>query len=1021
MSQHLFVSYSSADGKEFSFRLAKDLGTPPEVPLWVDDLQLRPGEDWDEQIVEAIKNCKGMIFVMTEDSVQPASVCKNEWVRALKYKKAVIPLLAQRDAELPFRLGSREYIDFTGPYDRAISRLREHCSWMDSPAGQLQALKYRLADGQRELRRAEPERRAIIQEEILELQRQIEQQQAIIDNPKAAEERVQQSIDRGLERAREPAAPVAGISHSKFINPPPLVAPTWFQDRHVETKLIGDFLKDDALRLMTVVGRGGVGKSAMVCRLLRWIERGELPDDLGSLAVDGIVYLSDARQFHRVTVPDLYSGLTKLLPEETVSRLDTVYKNPQTTTRETMQALTEAFPTGRTVVLLDNFEDEVDIETGEIKNGELEEALRALLELPPHGLKVIITTRVAPADLALVQPVSQQRLNLDTGLEYPFAENILRAMDLDGKVGLRDAPEALLTQARERTRGYPRALEHLFGILSADRDTSLQEILVDTEQLLPDKVVEVLVGEAFNRLDLIAQRVIQALATYRYPVSAAAVDYLLQPFVTGIDSGPVLSRLVNMQFVRREAGRYYLHQIDHDYAVSGTPEGEPADREAEVPPFTRFALRHRAAEWFKLSRRPRETWKTLDDLGAQLSEFDLRCSGEDYNTAAAVLLEIGFDYLILWGHYRLTTELHERLLGRVTDPDLEEQSVGVLGIAYGRMGQHEQAIKYGEQALHLARARQDRWNESAWLCNLQSSYAGLGQIRRAIDYLEKGLPISREVGDRSGEAAHLGNLGNRYADLGETIRAIDFYQQALAIDRELGVRAAEALDLGNLGNLYAKIGKATEAMQYLENAINCARETNHRVVEAAARTYMGSIYFSEGLLEQADAQFKRSIEIADDLGMIQFQNEARWRLALTSLCRNDVGAAREMAESARQFKYPVNSHATWLAIAAAALCQGDRIAAQEAFTTAHKEASELLARNSRLFEAMDTKGFALCGMALSGNPQQILEAKAAFRAARAINSDIGYVGFVTRIFDALAKTDQNGTLTGLRAEVAGPR
>ncbi len=112
-------------------------------------------------------------------------------------------------------------------------------------------------------------------------------------------------------------------------------------------------------------------------------------------------------------------------------------------------------------------------------------------------------------------------------------------MDADGKVGLRDAPEALLTQARERTRGYPRALEHLFGILSADRDTSLQEILDNTKQLLPEQVVAVLVGEAFSRLDLTAQRVMQALAIYRYPVPAAAVDYLLQPYVPGVDSGPV--------------------------------------------------------------------------------------------------------------------------------------------------------------------------------------------------------------------------------------------------------------------------------------------------------------------------------------------------------------------------------------------------------------------------------------------------------------------------------------------------
>jgi hypothetical protein len=381
------------------------------------------------------------------------------------------------------------------------------------------------------------------------------------------------------------------------------------------------------------------------------------------LPVDGIVYLSDARSFQRVTVPDLYAGLTKLLPEKTVLHLDSVYKNPQIGTRETMQALLEAFPRGRTVVLLDNFEDALDIETGRIKDTELDEALRAILQLPPHGLKVIITTRIAPSDLLSVEPRLQRRLDLDTGLEHPFAENVLRAMDADGKLGLRNAPDALLAEVRERTRGYPRALEHLFGILAADRDTSLREILDSTKQLLPEKVVGALVGEAFSRLDLTAQRVMEALATYHYPVPFSAVDYLLQPYVPGVNSAAVLSRLVNMQFVRRDVGRYYLHQIDRDYALGRIPDGNPIDRAADAPPFTRFALQHRAAEWFKLSRKPRETWRTLEDLAAQLSEFELRCAGEDYDAAAAVLSEISFDYLLTWGHHKLLTELHERLEG----------------------------------------------------------------------------------------------------------------------------------------------------------------------------------------------------------------------------------------------------------------------------------------------------------------------------------------------------------------------
>jgi hypothetical protein len=495
---------------------------------------------------------------------------------------------------------------------------------MDSPDGHLQALKHRLSDAQRELPRAEPDQQVRIQEDIAELKRQIAQQQSVIDNPKATERLVQQRIDVGLEGERKPAKPVTGITQSKFINPPPLIAPTWFQDRHSETWRIGEFLKDESLRLMTVVGRGGVGKSAMVCRLLRSLEGGQLPDDGGTLKVDGIVYLSAARSVQRTNLPDLYAGLTKLLPDETVKQLDSVHKNPQATPRAIMEALLQAFPRGRTVVMLDNFEDMLAIDSGQIKDAELDEALHALLELPPNGLKIIITTRVMPRDLALVYPGLQRRLDLDMGLEHPYAENILKAMDADGKVGLRNAPDELLATARERTLGYPRALEHLFGILSADRDTTLQEILDNTKMLLPEKVVAVLVGEAFSRLDPTAQRVMQALATYRYPVPPAAVDYLLQPHVSGIDSGRVLSRLVNMHFVHRDAGRYYLHQVDRDYALSRIARGGPDDRGAEVPSLTRYALQHRAAEWFKLSRKPREAWKSLDDLAAQLAEFELR-------------------------------------------------------------------------------------------------------------------------------------------------------------------------------------------------------------------------------------------------------------------------------------------------------------------------------------------------------------------------------------------------------------
>src|SRR4051794_38634625 len=186
MPGHLFISYSTVDAESFALQLANKLEAgPPAISVWLDKRKLRPGEHWDEQIAEAIRGCAALLFVMTNDSVQPESVCKDEWVRALKYKKPVIPLLLERGAELPFRLGSREYIDFTGALDPALARLRDHLDWMQSPPGQLQQLKYRLADAQREIRRASTEQVARIKSDIAELEVQIAHLAGIVNNPEA--------------------------------------------------------------------------------------------------------------------------------------------------------------------------------------------------------------------------------------------------------------------------------------------------------------------------------------------------------------------------------------------------------------------------------------------------------------------------------------------------------------------------------------------------------------------------------------------------------------------------------------------------------------------------------------------------------------------------------------------------------------------------------------------------------------------------------------------------------------------
>jgi hypothetical protein len=142
MTDHCFISYSTADALDFARKLTNKLeGGSPHVPVWFDKNKLKPGIDWDIQIDEALKSCKLLLFVMTKDSSNEKSVCKQEWSRALSYKKPIVPLWLQHDVNAPFRIGDRQRIDFRNNFDAGLAQLRDYLEWLDSPEGKLQALK----------------------------------------------------------------------------------------------------------------------------------------------------------------------------------------------------------------------------------------------------------------------------------------------------------------------------------------------------------------------------------------------------------------------------------------------------------------------------------------------------------------------------------------------------------------------------------------------------------------------------------------------------------------------------------------------------------------------------------------------------------------------------------------------------------------------------------------------------------------------------------------------------------------
>jgi len=624
-------------------------------------------------------------------------------------------------------------------------------------------------------------------------------------------------------------------------------------------------------------------------------------------------------------------------------------------------------------------------------------------------------------------------------------------MDADGRLGLKNANDDLLNRARERTRGYPRALEALFAILASDRYTTLEELLA---MPTPDNVVEALVGEAFNRLDLNAQKVMQALAIYNRPVIPAALDYLLAPHLPAIDSAPILQRLANMHFARKESGKFYLNPVDREYAIGLIPEDSLTKdlprKETEnsanleslrLSTFTKYDMLTRAADYFAQTRKPQAEWKKLDDLAAQQAEFDLRCAAGDYDTALSVLADIDFDYLLLWGHYRLMIDLHLRVKDKITDNDLRMGNLNGLGLAHKNIGKAKESILFFEQGLKSAREAKYRSSEGAFLGNIGSAYYNLGDIHKAIELYEQALAIAREIGNRRREGQNLGNLGNAFADLGDALKAIELYEQALAIAREFGNKTNMGVWLSNLGSRYADLDDERKAIEIYEQALVIAREIGDRKGEAYRLESSGHAYLGLAESQKALVHFLQAIQIADEISFLQTQSSARCGLSETYLFQNDLFNAHAAIKAALQYDMPSKNQDANLLHGIIALRQGDTANAREAFIKSISQADEILTKAQDYYGVLDAKGLALAGAGLLNRMEkssgigarqdvanaseertahtEIEQAIECFRAARRIAPHAGVVKRVLRLFDELVKCDVEADLKDVRQAIEG--
>jgi len=839
-------------------------------------------------------------------------------------------------------------------------------------------------------------------------------------------ERQRERIAEGLEEQRQRMAEEQAQRREKerlrVVGQPPLDVADYFKDRQQDLQKLGQLLSEPTTRMVSIIGHGGMGKTALACKVLQDLERHRWPYTEDELPVDGIVYLSTRTA--GISLERLFLDCAKLLGGEEQKRLNAVWTNPQLETEEKVARLLEALRDGRAdadtvrrhpyVILLDNLEDLLN-DQGKITDDDLRLFFERAL-MSSQGAQLMVTSRVALAFRREVMRFDRQ-VKLLEGLPTEDGVALLRELDPNGDYGLRDAPEGQLAEAVEMAHGVPRALEVLAGILANDPFATLDEV-VDTFYEQED-VVQALIEENHQRLDRDARRVIEALAVFRKPVPPLAVDYLLEPFVPGLDVPSIVQRLTrtNIVSVDRAAKTVTLHPIDQDYAYSQLPE--EVETEAK---YTRQALERRAADYYLQLRTPEETWESIEDLEPQLNEFEHRVRAGDYDEACQLLGLIDYDYLHLWGYYARLVKMRRELLTRVTASLLRVANLGSLGRVYHQLGKLNLAIDSYEQLLSIAREIGDRRIESVWLGYLGFTYHVMGQVEKAIGIQEKALAIAREIDNRAQEGRHLGDLGLSYHSLGKFEQAAELCRHALVVARETDDPRFQGTCLSRLGLIYRDLGQTDQAIRFYEKALVITRKINERRAEGVRLGRLADAYYSLGKTESAIGFYKQALMIACEIGHQWGKSYQLLGIGKALMVIGKFSEASKHCFEALALDVPAISYQAALAVGIALSCQRDSTA-KENFMDAVTRCQNMLDKTEGLYKPRYTLATALVGQAVcnpcwkdeSQRPDLLAPALEEYRRALEITAAPGVVQDAIRDLELIqaAGADKKHPIEGL--------
>ncbi len=202
-------------------------------------------------------------------------------------------------------------------------------------------------------------------------------------------------------------------------------------------------------------------------------------------------------------------------------------------------------------------------------------------------------------------------------------------------------------------------------------------------------------------------------------------------------------------------------------------------------------------------------------------------------------------------------------------------ALGALGVLMHVQSDLVTARPLLKESEMLLRTPGSKWELAYLLRRLGQRTLQEGNLAQAVAYTQEGLALARELGDRSLVATALLTLGHIATVQGDLTQAVSRNREGLTIARELGDKSLIALALQNLGYLASLQGNLTRAVVRAREGLALARELGDKSSINHALHSLGYIASLQGDTKQAAAWFQEGLSLAQE---IRDETQVGWHL-----------------------------------------------------------------------------------------------------------------------------------------------